>query len=284
MNKLARSLGVMSAAVAFGAGATLLTPAAGAQASIPLRSISGTSDTECGEQIVAPETLADADWFTPSDEVPAEIAAVAGAPSDVGAAALTLPTSDLSTGGSSLYKNADRMPLAELLDDGELLMNFDYTTEGQAPALQIRLHDANLADSEANAAGYNLGFASITWSPAAGDGTWKKADPAGSDEFWVTRKLNNGEDGEIARGKKMSLQKIIELNPNAVVIEYGVQKTKENKAANVAIDNFTFGCQSTNSELEADVEDEPEDKDEENGAGQDSPGGLFDNRFGSLFS
>ena len=41
------------------------------------------------------------------------------------------------------------------------------------------------------------------------------------------------------------------MNPVAVVTEYGVQKTRDNTAENVAIDNFTFGCETTNFELPA---------------------------------
>ena len=32
------------------------------------------------------------------------------------------------------------------------------------------------------------------------------------------------------------------MNPDAVVTEYGVQKTRDNTAENVAVDNFTLGC------------------------------------------
>ncbi len=89
------------------------------------------------------------------------------------------------------------------------------------------------------------------WSPPQAEG-WDTADPGESDEFWVTRALE-GPDGEvIPRGTEMTLEEIIDLNPDAVVLEYGVQKTSDNTASDVAIDNFTLGCETTNFELDAD--------------------------------
>lgn len=247
MKNLVRSAGVATVAVAFGAGAALSAPAAGAQSSLPGGSLGGDA---CGEQIVTPDTLAAAGWFTPDDEEAAEIAAVEGAPENVGAAALTLPTSELSTGGSSLYKNADDTPLAELLRDGDGLvpLSYDYTSSGQAPALQIRLNDASLHESETGA-GSDIGFATIVWSPPATDG-WDTADPGEDGEFWVTRALEGPDGDPIPRNTRMTLNEIIDLNPEAVVTEYGVQKTRENTAEDVAIDNFTLGCETTDFELE----------------------------------
>ena len=243
MKNLVRSVGVASVAVAFGAGAALAAPVAGAQSSLPGGSLGGDS---CGEQVVTPETLEDSGWFTPEDEIAAEIAAVDGASEAVGAAALTLESS-----GSSLYKSADEAPLAELLRNGDSLvpLSFDYTSSGQAPALQVRLNGANLAESESGA-GSDIGFATIVWSPPATTDTWATADPADDDgSFWVTRALE-GENGEdIPRYTEMTLDEIIDLNPDAVVTEYGVQKTGDNTATGVAADNFTLGCESTNFEL-----------------------------------
>lgn len=243
MKNLVRSVGVASVAVAFGAGAALSAPVAGAQSSLPGGSLGADN---CGEQVVTPETLEASGWFTPPDEIPAEIAAVDGAPDTVGDAALTLEST-----GSSLYKNADEAPLAELLRDGEDLvpLSYEYTSIGQAPALQIRLNGANLAESE-DGAGSEIGFATIVWSPPTTD-TWATADPADDDgSFWVTRALE-GEDGEdIPRSTQMTLDEIIDLNPDAVVTEYGVQKTSDNTATDVAADNFTLGCEVTNFELE----------------------------------
>lgn len=243
MKNLVRSVGVASVAVAFGAGAALSAPLAGAQSSLPGGSLGADN---CGEQVVTPETLEDSGWFTPEDEGAAEIATVDGAPEAVGAAALTLESS-----GSSLYKTADEAPLAELLRDGEDLvpLSYEYTSSGQAPALQIRLNGANLAESETGA-GSDIGFATIVWSPPTTD-DWATADPASDDgSFWVTRALE-GEDGEdIPRNTQMTLDEIIDLNPDAVVTEYGVQKTNDNTATDVAADNFTLGCETTNFELE----------------------------------
>ena len=159
--------------------------------------------------MVTPETLAGSGWFTPDDETAAEIAEVDGAPETVGAAALTLPTSPEQ--GSSLYKDADEAPLADLLRDGDGLapLSFEYTSEGQAPALQIRLNNANLHDDE-DRAGSDIGFATIVWSPPAADG-WSTADPGDDDQFWVTRTLE-GEDGEpIPSNTRMTLDEIIEV-------------------------------------------------------------------------
>lgn len=63
----------------------------------------------------------------------------------------------------------------------------------------------------------------------------------------------------------MTLQRIIQLNPDAFVTEYGVQKATDNKANDVAVDNFTFGCEVTNFELPA----------------NDGPLGSLTNIFGS---
>lgn len=248
MKNLVRSATVASVAAAFGAGAALSAPMAGAQSSLP-GSLAGPDD--CGTQVVTPETLAGSGWFTPDDETAAEIAEVDGAPETVGAAALTLPTSPEK--GSSLYKDVDEAPLAELLRDGDDLapLSFEYTSEGQAPALQIRLINANLHDDE-DRAGSDIGFATIVWSPPAAE-DWSIADPGDDDQFWVTRTLE-GEDGEpIPSNTRMTLDEIIDLNPDAVVTEYGVQKTRDNTAENVAIDNFTLGCETTDFELEAEA-------------------------------
>ena len=236
-------------AVAFGAGAALSAPVAGAQSSLPGGSLGDSLGGEvCDTEVVTPENQETAGWFTPDDEDAAEIAAVEDAPATVGEAALSLPTS--TDRGSSLYKDADAVPLAELLRDGDGLvpLSYEYTSSGKTPALQIRLNGANLHDS-ATGGGTDIGFATISWSPPTAEG-WTTADPGDSDEFWVTRPLE-GPDGEaIPRFTTMTLDEIIDLNPNAVVTEYGVQKTRDNTAENVAIDNFTLGCETTNFELE----------------------------------
>ncbi|MDV8001921.1 hypothetical protein [Rhodococcus sp. IEGM 1408] len=250
MNKLVRSVGIISAAVTFGAGTALAAPLAGAQSSLPGSSAGAQADVDdCGVTTVTPSGLKAAGWSTPSDETPAEIGAVADAPAEVGAAAVTFPVADPAV-GTSLYKNANKMPLAELMEGDELVdLSYDYFSSGQAPALQIRVNGADLADSESNAGGYDIGFATIVHSPANSDGEWKTADPGESDSFWVTRALK-GEDGQvIPRMTMMTFEQILELNWDAVVTEYGVQKTKENVATNDAVDNFTLGCETTNFEL-----------------------------------
>lgn len=234
-------------AVAFGAGAALSAPVAGAQSSLPGGSLGGEA---CGEQIVTPSTLRASGWGTPDDETPATIEAVAEAPEDVGAAALVFGEQDADKPGVSMYKDAGGMDLAELLsEDDELLLNFDYTADGQAPALQIRLLDASVQGNE----GETNGFATITWSPDAGTGDWQSADASESDQFWVTRPVVD-EDGDVVlpRETRTTLANIIDLNPDATITGVGVQKTRENAAESVAIDNFVFGCETTNFELDPD--------------------------------
>lgn len=250
MKNVIRSVGVASVAVAFGVGAALSAPIAGAQSSLPSGSLGGSLGDACGTEVVTPETLEASEWFTPTDEVPATIQAVDDAPESVGEAALTLPTS--AAQGSSLYKNAERAQLDDLLRGGDNLtpLSYEYTSSGQAPALQIRLNGANLADSEDGSAGSDIGFATIVWSPPTADG-WSNAVPGDSDQFFVTRALEGEGGQDVPRGTMMTLDEIIDLNPDAVVTEYGVQKTRDNTADDVAIDNFTLGCETTNFELEA---------------------------------
>lgn len=252
MQKLIKSVGVTSAAVAFAAGSALVAPAAGAQSSLPGGSLGGE---QCGEQVVTPENLATSGWAAPDDETAAEIAAVDGASEEVGAAALTFPEDSDEAPGTSLYKTGNEMMLSELVgDDGNTVpLSYDYTSSGQAPALQLRLNGASLADSEEDSAGYDDGFATIVWSPADGTaGEWGAAEPEDSDQFWVTRALDAGDEGDIDRGERMTLEEVVDLNPNATITAYGVQQTRDNDATNVAIDNFTLGCETTNFELESD--------------------------------
>lgn len=88
------------------------------------------------------------------------------------------------------------------------------------------------------------------WSPPTAD-DWSDAVPGDSDQFFVTRALEGEGGQDVPRGTMMTLDEIIVLNPDAVVTEYGVQKTRDNTAADAAIDNFALGCETTNFELEA---------------------------------
>lgn len=273
MKSFGRVVVAASAAVAFTAGSAVVAPVVGAApGSADLLGSLGTGSLgtapggpECGEHVVTPATLEASGWFTPDDENPAVIGAAPGeAPDDVGDSALTFPTENKEdeggnpTGGSSLYKNVE-MPIADLLDedgDGDddgVKLSFDYTANGQAPALQIRLNDASLADSEKGAAGYEDGFATIVWSPDPANGNWATADANLGDtanQFWVTRALQ-GDDKTVTRGERKTLKEIVDLNPNAKIVAYGVQRTRDNTSTDVAIDNFTFGCETTNFELPA---------------------------------
>lgn len=252
MKKLVRSVGVASAALAFGAGAALSAPVAGAQSSLPTDSLGGSLGGEtCGTEVVTPENQEASGWSSPDDENSAAIAAVEDAPEHIGDAALEFESNEA---GTSLYKNANETALTDLLLNGEELVpiSFDYTSNGQAPALQIRLNGASLDASESDEDGYDVGFATIVWSPEAADGTtWQEATPGNTDQYWVTRSLSDGEGGVVERGERMTLQQIIDLNADAVVTDYGIQKTRDNTSPGAAIDNFTLGCETTNFELEA---------------------------------
>lgn len=265
MKKFARSLGAISVAVAFGAGSAALAPAAGAQ-SLPTGSLGSVAPEQCGEQVVTPATQEASGWGSPADENTAQIASVEGAPESVGGAALTF---DTNASGTSLYKNGNRVKLSELLldDKGDLVpISYEYHSDGQSPALQIRLNDANLhEDAKPEGAGFDVGFATIVWSPERSDGTWKKGTPGNTDQYWVTRTLKDADGAPVKRGTTMTLKEIIDLNKDAVVTDYGIQKTKENASEGAAIDNFQLGCVTTNFELE--VEEEP---------------GSLENIFGSV--
>ena len=243
------------------AGSMLTAPVAGAQSSLPipedlLGSASGSLNLgslggdSCGTEVVTPEGAEGAGWTTPGDETPATIEEVTDHTS---AGALVFGPDSEEKKGTSLYK-ASGKKLETILDaEGQLSspLTFDYTSEGQAPALQIRLRDASVA----NWGTPNINFATIVWSPAASDGSWKKAEPkADAAEWWITRDVLDADGTEVhAQGPSnlTTLDKLVELNPNATIIEYGVQKTQENNENNVAIDNFTFECVTTDFEKEA---------------------------------
>lgn len=260
MKSFGRVVVAASAAVAFTAGSAFVAPVVGAApgsadllGSLGTGSLGSVGDN-CGEQVVTSVNETGSAWATPSDETRAVIgAAPAGAPASVGKSALTFPNTDeADKPGASLYKNVE-MPLKDLLaEDGKSVkLKFEYTASGQAPALQIRLLNANVPDADDKS---NDGFATIVWSPAASDGTWKTADANAADKFWVSRPIVKG-DTTLPRGEETTLAKIVELNPEAKVTAYGVQRTQENTSTNVAIDNFQFGCEVTNFELPAEPAD-----------------------------
>ena len=256
------------------AGSMLSAPVAGAQSSLPtpedlLGSASGSLDLgslggdDCGTEVVNPDNLEASGWFTPGDENKPSFAADADAP--LGDGALALAQHDK---GTSLYKKSGA-PLSSLLTaDGQVAMNYQFKSSGQAPALQIRVLGANVkgnSETETN------GFATIVWSPAEGEaGKWTDAKASEAKNFWVTRPVLNKDNGEVwlERGKEASLKEIVEhLNGNgkaATVSEYGVQQTKENSATGVAVDQFVFGCETT--DFEAAIEP---------GDDEDVPGGFL---------
>lgn len=267
MKTFGRVVVAASAAVAFTAGSALVAPVVGAQSfgSIDLGSAGGDN---CGEQVVTSVNADGADWGTPPDENAAKIAAAPeSAPDELGNGVLSFVT-DVS--GTSLYKNANKMPLADIIgeDDKPIALSYEYTSSGQAPALQIRLNDANIVGDNSG-----VGFATIVWSPAAvTDGTWETAAPASdAKEFWLSKSIEGATDGEGTQANKTTLARIVELNKDAKIVAYGVQQTRENASTGVAVDNFTFGCETTNFELE------PEDD-----APAESPSGIFGSLTGSL--
>ncbi|GAA4811349.1 hypothetical protein [Tomitella cavernea] len=238
-----------------GAGVAGALPGAGS-----LGSLTGSvGGDQCGTTVVTPEAMGD--WATPRDETPAAIVAAGANDADFGNGVLTFPEDSAEKPGTSLY-NEVKIPLSDLLDDeGKAeVFQFDYTTSGQAPALQLRIVGANynesMAESDAasGAKHFESGFATIVWSPAAADGSWKKADTTGSDQFWVTRSIDGTETlPELNRGpgNMDTLENIIARNPDATLIGYGVQQTRENDSTDVKVDNFTIGCQVTDFEVTA---------------------------------
>ena len=243
------------------AGSMLTAPVAGAQSSLPipedlLGSASGSlnlgslgGDT-CGTEVVNPDNLDASGWFTPQDENKPSFVEDEDAPLGNGALALAHHEK-----GTSLYKKSGA-PLSSLLTaDGQVAMNYQFKSSGQAPALQIRLLGANVKGTN----GEDNGFATIVWSPEPGDAdTWTDAKAPESAEFWVTREILDeaGEEVEIPRGEQHTLKELVEAltagdGSDATVSEYGVQQTKENSATGVAVDQFVFGCETTDFEKSA---------------------------------
>ncbi|WP_024794511.1 hypothetical protein [Tomitella biformata] len=239
------------AASTFFSGALVLGLATSAGAAPDLGSLSGSIGGggggvgDCSTvEYTTPDKLNG--WSTPGDETAATIGAVTDGP--LGAGALTF---EQSNKGTSLYKNAAGVKLSTLVDaQGKLTdIGYSYLTDGAAPALQLRILGANY-DTEGD------GFATIVWTPANGDGSkWLTATPGDSDQYWVTRDIRGVEgvrDGEaLPRNERTTLKNIIAMNPDATLIEYGVQQTKENAATGVAVDGFVFGCTTTDFELVA---------------------------------
>ena len=257
------------------AGSMLTAPAAGAQSSLPipeelLGSASGSlnlgslGEDPCGEKVVTPDNMGG--WATPGDENKAEIVAT----TDEGFGTGVLEMKPDAEKGTSLYKRANNVPLTSLLDDSDEVkpISYKYKGEGQAPALQIRVLGANIVDSPTGNPPYTKstnGFATIVWSPAAGTDAWQTADATG-DQFWVTRtivedpaavdeeakELEAGNDVLLKRGERRTLKEIIGLLGEGTVIEsYGVQQTKDNSTPTTQVDNFVFGCETTDFEKEA---------------------------------
>lgn len=221
--------GMASIALAIGsAGVAGAAPGSGSLGSL-------TGQDECGSSVVTPISMNG--WGTPGDETPAKIKALAGAPSGDGA--LTFEPSDE---GTSLYKQAG-VPLDTLIgEDGMIPLGYQYTSSDQGPALQLRMTGASTEGDDPH-------FATIVWTPEPTSGEWAEADASDSDQFWVTRDIVD-EDGAtvLKKGARTSLDEIVQLNPDATLAAYGVQQTGDNTSTDVAVDDFVFGCQTTDFE------------------------------------
>lgn len=257
------------------AGSMLTAPVAGAQSSLPipedlLGSASGSlnlgslGEEPCGEKVVTPSNMGG--WATPEDENEAKI--VTTDDEDYGTGVLQMTPDEGQ--GTSLYKGANNVPLESLLDadDEAKQISYQYKGEGQAPALQIRVLNANVVDGTGSNHGdpYSEsedGFATIVWSPADGTADWQTAT-ASNDQFWVTRPivqdpeaidedghLEEGNELLLERGKRRTLEEIIGmLGEDTVINSYGVQQTKDNETPTTQVDNFVFGCETTDFEMD----------------------------------
>lgn len=250
------------------AGSMLTAPVAGAQSSLPvpedlLGSASGSLDLgslgggTCGTQVVTPANLETSGWFTPADENEPTFTDDEDAPLGDGALAF-----EQDEAGTSLYKKSGVLLASILSESGDVAMNYQFKSSGQAPALQIRILDGNVQGND----GETNGFATIVWSPSPGEpGKWTDAKVSEAKNFWVTRPVLKKDSNEVwlNRGEEASLKEIVEhLNGNdkdAKVSEYGVQQTKENTATGVAVDQFVFGCETTDFEPKPVVDDDNED-------------------------
>ena len=145
-------------------------------------------------------------------------------------------------------------------------IGFEYYSDDRAPALQLRITKANYYDFKANpdtpipdgeGSHWDSGFATIVLSPADADESWKALTPeqvSESDEFWVTKSIaatENVHGGKpLMRYEKATLKDIIAMNPGAQLDHVGIQKTRENSAESTYADNFRFGCETTDFELD----------------------------------
>lgn len=237
--------GVASIALAMGAAGT----AGAADGSLGLGSVGADN---CGTTVVTPDAMNG--WFTPQDEHKPVIKDFEG---NTGDGAVVFGQSTI---GTSLYKQVN-IPLKDLVKDGNLTttIKYDYTATGDSsntPALQLRIMGANYGDPVAGESQFDNGFATIVWSPDASEDSWKTAEPGDSSDFWVTKSI--GDDGDyLPRGEKASLADIISKTPNATLVAYGVNQTKENDSADVAMDKFVFGCETTDFEAVAPAPEDP---------------------------
>ena len=261
------------------AGSMLTAPVAGAQSSLPipedlLGSASGSLDLgslggdPCGEKVVTPNNMGG--WDTPDDENEAKIVPSADVDVEAFGSGVLEMKPDASQ-GTSLYKDAKNVPVSSLLDENGAAkpISYQYKGEGQAPALQIRVLGANVVNGPSDGSPeYTVsddGFATIVWSPAGGTDQWQTATAPDTADFWVTRTIvkdpqdvveggNLGAENDVVlkRGDRATLEEIVDmLGEQAVISAYGVQQTKDNKTPTTQVDDFVFGCETTDFEVDS---------------------------------
>jgi len=164
----------------------------------------GGLGVQCGDQTVTPE------------DVTGEFDPMLGwfTPSDENAA--TIEGDGLHFGeshnGTSLYKRVV-VPLGAV---DQTKLGFETSSDKQ-PAYQLRVLGSE--------SGGMLGFGTVVW-----DGH----DPEG---FWLT-----GDGPHSGQDKKGTLAQIAAKNPNAVVVAYGLNQTRDNTADDIVATSIKFGC------------------------------------------
>lgn len=117
-----------------------------------------------------------------------------------------------SHNGTSLYKRVV-VPLGAV-DQSKL--GFEATGDKQ-PAYQLRVLGSE--------SGGMLGFGTVVW------------DGVDQNGFWLT-----GDGPHSGQENKGTLAEIAAKNPNAVVVAYGLNQTRDNDATGIVAESIQFGC------------------------------------------
>lgn len=203
MNTIKRIAAIGGAAAVMAAGA-----ATGASADVT-GSVEGIFHTgglgvQCGSQ-----TVTQADVTGEYDPMLGWFTPSDETAATIGADGLTFAPSH---NGTALYKRVV-VPLGAV---DQSTLGFAATGAKQ-PAYQLRVLGSE--------SGGTLGFGTIVW-----DGK----DPKG---FWLT-----GDGPHSGQDKKGTLKEIAAKNPNAVVVAYGLNQTRDNDATDVVATSIQFGC------------------------------------------